>query len=310
MNLIGLLFDNSQAIKNEKTLYVRSSRLKHAMPIIETIEKSLGNNLYVLSNTTNEIQEIIPKSNIILYDEDLISDINQDIINVLKTHNFSQIIYSGWEFPYFADVQFGNIYDFLFDNISNEKEIPIYYVNIYYSLYKTERMKDMPFPENLFPQLSKEDALNFHQLAKKIPTGGKIVEIGSCCGGSVSVMGLASKESVQLFSIDPSHHNEFYRTMVNHKLLTKVTPLSMLSSQAINVWRHMHAKEDRQIDLLFIDGDHSYEGCKFDIVAWRDLVKPGGWIILHDYCEQYPGVIRACEEEMIHNKEYIKTGVF
>lgn len=37
------------------------------------------------------------------------------------------------------------------------------------------------------------------------------------------------------------------------------------------------------IELLFIDGDHSYEGCLGDLVAWTPHVSPGGLIIIHDY---------------------------
>lgn len=36
-------------------------------------------------------------------------------------------------------------------------------------------------------------------------------------------------------------------------------------------------------DFVFIDADHSYEGCKADIEAWKDKVKVGGWLCGHDY---------------------------
>lgn len=36
-------------------------------------------------------------------------------------------------------------------------------------------------------------------------------------------------------------------------------------------------------DFVFIDADHSYEGCKADIAAWFPRVRDGGWLCGHDY---------------------------
>ena len=41
--------------------------------------------------------------------------------------------------------------------------------------------------------------------------------------------------------------------------------------------------DDYSFDFVFIDGDHSYEGVKRDIHLWKPKVKPGGWLIGHDY---------------------------
>lgn len=38
-----------------------------------------------------------------------------------------------------------------------------------------------------------------------------------------------------------------------------------------------------KVHLVFIDGDHSYEGCKGDIEAWEPHVAEGGYLVLHDY---------------------------
>ena len=52
---------------------------------------------------------------------------------------------------------------------------------------------------------------------------------------------------------------------------------------------------DASLDFVFIDGDHSYEGCKRDIMAWMPKVKPGGWLMGHDYTIR-PGIKRAVDE--------------
>lgn len=54
---------------------------------------------------------------------------------------------------------------------------------------------------------------------------------------------------------------------------------------------------DGEFDFAFIDADHSYQGCKNDIVAWMTKVKKGGWMFFHDYgSKNHPGVKKAVDE--------------
>lgn len=46
--------------------------------------------------------------------------------------------------------------------------------------------------------------------------------------------------------------------------------------------RVLAALGDEELDLLFIDGDHSYDGVRADLMDYRNLVRPGGLIALHD----------------------------
>jgi len=41
--------------------------------------------------------------------------------------------------------------------------------------------------------------------------------------------------------------------------------------------------EDGSLDFVFVDGDHSMEGVRDDIAAWKAKIRPGGWMIGHDY---------------------------
>jgi predicted O-methyltransferase YrrM len=65
------------------------------------------------------------------------------------------------------------------------------------------------------------------------------------------------------------------------------------------------------LDFVFIDGDHSYEGTKKDIILWLPKIKPGGWIGGHDYKhEKRPdlhGIDKAVEE--FFSKDQIKIDV-
>jgi Methyltransferase domain len=54
---------------------------------------------------------------------------------------------------------------------------------------------------------------------------------------------------------------------------------------------------DGTLDLVFIDADHSYDGCLADIDAWRPKVKAGGILSGHDFDgPRFPGVREAVEE--------------
>jgi predicted O-methyltransferase YrrM len=43
------------------------------------------------------------------------------------------------------------------------------------------------------------------------------------------------------------------------------------------------------LDVLFIDGDHTYEGVRRDFELYSPLVRGGGIIVLHDIAQHLPG---------------------
>lgn len=43
--------------------------------------------------------------------------------------------------------------------------------------------------------------------------------------------------------------------------------------------------EGEKLQVLFIDGDHTYEGVKRDFQLWSDLVEPGGLVVFHDIAD-------------------------
>lgn len=56
------------------------------------------------------------------------------------------------------------------------------------------------------------------------------------------------------------------------------------------------------INLLIIDGDHSYSGVKFDFETYFPLLAPGGYIIFDDYhVNGWPGVQKFVDEEIRNN---------
>jgi hypothetical protein len=49
-------------------------------------------------------------------------------------------------------------------------------------------------------------------------------------------------------------------------------------------------------DVVFIDGDHSYEGALADLRNWGARASVGGVILVHDAVPAFPGVMRALRE--------------
>lgn len=54
-------------------------------------------------------------------------------------------------------------------------------------------------------------------------------------------------------------------------------------------------KFQNQVDWVYVDGDHSYEGCLRDLQGSLGIVRPGGTIFGDDYTNK-PGVRRAVDE--------------
>jgi predicted O-methyltransferase YrrM len=123
-----------------------------------------------------------------------------------------------------------------------------------------------------------EQALLF-QLAQAVPESGQIVEIGAEYGMSASLFIAGAKPTVRITSVDlfPGDMLAKYRNNLREAGYEgRSTQIQGDSSTAGKLW------DGGPIDLLFIDGDHNYEGCKADIDAWVKHVKVHGFVIFHD----------------------------
>lgn len=106
-----------------------------------------------------------------------------------------------------------------------------------------------------------------------------IIETGRWFGGSTLVLASASNSSVHSFDIGPKDDEKL------KKIIQKY------SYDNINLYvddsQRTRLKEDIKYDILFIDGDHSYEGCYNDLNNWFPNLKKGGHVILHDSYQRY-----------------------
>ena len=65
-----------------------------------------------------------------------------------------------------------------------------------------------------------------------------------------------------------------------------------------------------QLDVLFIDGLHSYDGIKNDFETYTTFVKKGGYIIIDDYTSKYHGIIKYVKDGILLNPKYTIIGTF
>lgn len=77
--------------------------------------------------------------------------------------------------------------------------------------------------------------------------------------------------------------------------MERVEIFRMLSVEAAN------RIEDQSLDYVFIDADHSYDGCVTDIRAWLPKVRPDGWIGGHDYDHPEQGEVKKAVDEIFGN---------
>merc|ERR1719329_900036 len=54
--------------------------------------------------------------------------------------------------------------------------------------------------------------------------------------------------------------------------------------------------QDSSVDIIWIDGDHSYKQALADMRAYTRKLRPGGILAGHDYSFFHDGVIRAVHE--------------
>ncbi|OLQ87373.1 hypothetical protein BIY20_13835 [Vibrio panuliri] len=130
----------------------------------------------------------------------------------------------------------------------------------------------------------------------------KIIEIGSFLGRSTNFIGMNKDEHDELHCLDTWQNDamsdgnwDTYQTFLdNTKDLKNITIHRGYS-------REFESKfNDKSVDILFVDADHSYEGCKEDIDNFFPKVKSGGIVVFHDYGN--PCGVKQAVDESVANK--------
>ncbi len=168
--------------------------------------------------------------------------------------------------------------------------------------------------------LSSFEGYSLYLLAQDGPGTGSIVEIGSFMGLSTCWLARGSKAAgrekvwaVDHFEGSPEHQSgeaaeseilmsegttfdRFQKNISRMDVASYVDAIQAHSVDAASQWND-------PIRLLFIDGDHSYDGVMSDFALWTPYVISGGLVALHDV-DSAPGVTRLYNELSVPGSGY------
>lgn len=174
-------------------------------------------------------------------------------------------------------------------------------------------------------------------LVSSLPSNPLVINIGSGAGTSGLAI-LETRADVTLITIDVQDESSPFGCLEAERDVVERAGLHWKSgiywfqvhadSKEIGrEWGHFGGVEFNRNDVLtsavrwgkrphmvFVDGDHSYEGCRGDIEAWFPHLADNGILIVHDYLKEniapnpdgphpkhWPGVDSAVNELLIPN---------
>lgn len=142
--------------------------------------------------------------------------------------------------------------------------------------------------------LEDPEAKALYECCLQVSRNGTVVEIGCECGRASSLIIQMAKEcGFYWYHIDPyikhpKYEIDWLGTMWSIDVCFGF--VNMTSKEAIN-------EVPAIIDLLFIDGDHSYDAVLSDLTLYCPRLRTGGVLTMHDFGrDSLPDVYRAATE--------------
>lgn len=132
-------------------------------------------------------------------------------------------------------------------------------------------------------------------------TKWNILEVGCYLGYSSCIMASAISGNRKIMAIDKFEINKGWSKQTSDDWIfknysqiewakkncqelgfeDKITFVRSSSQEYAQEMCKMHDKP--KFDLIFIDGDHSYEGCSMDLKDYVQFLEDGGYLVMHDY---------------------------
>ena len=150
--------------------------------------------------------------------------------------------------------------------------------------------------------LDLNEGIALYEEVKRVSEKNFCVEIGSYCGKSTCFIGQACKENKsKLITIDHHKGSEeqqlgelYFDAEVYDEKLGRVNTLPLLEKNLAKfdlehvvkplVMDSISASKivENNADLIFIDGSHTFESAESDYELWKNKIKKGGTLAIHD----------------------------
>lgn len=120
-----------------------------------------------------------------------------------------------------------------------------------------------------------DEAAYLYRLVGSLDTP-RVAEIGRYHGGTCLLLAAAGA-TVTSIDVDESLGE------ADRQLAVILTRLGLLDRVELHIAdSRTFPYEQASYDVVFVDGDHSYEGVKADVTHWWGALRPGGSFVLHD----------------------------
>ena len=161
--------------------------------------------------------------------------------------------------------------------------------------------------------------MRFLALLAAVPTAeGGILEIGSFKGRSTSILARAAAlaDGETIHAVDPmtapsetdpdlrgakDSLSDFRRNIETMGVSDRVELHQTFSYELAKTW-------DKPLRLLWIDGDHTYEGTRLDIEGFGPHLVDKGIVAMHDVLHEFDGGVRVMMEHVLLSPNFGACG--
>lgn len=140
----------------------------------------------------------------------------------------------------------------------------------------------------IFTHMTLKERLLLYRLGLKQPPGARFLEVGSYLGASACFLAAAAREiggGARVHCVDTWQNEGMSEGLRDTwaEFSHNVAPFAQQLTAHRRLSLEVAAEFAEKLDLLFIDGDHGYESCRTDVLAWLPHLRAGGTVVMHDY---------------------------